>query len=68
MRGNLHLIGRAESRQERGQVMKADRVKRDVTLRDRATGELLARAELTNARVRALIKAYQLAGIEAIAL
>ena len=48
--------------------MKADRVKRDVTLRDRATGELLARAELTNARVRALIKAYQLAGIEAIAL
>jgi hypothetical protein len=48
--------------------MKSDRTKRDVTLRDSATGELLARAELTNARVRALIKAYALAGIEAIAL
>lgn len=68
MRGNLHLIGRAESRQERGHIMRADRIKREITLRDSATGELLARAELTNARVRALIKAYQLAGIEAIAL
>ena len=48
--------------------MKADRIKKDITLRDRATGELLARAELTNARVKALIKAYALAGIEAIAL
>jgi hypothetical protein len=48
--------------------MKSDRVKRDITLRDSATGELLARAELTSARVRALIKAYALAGIEAIAL
>lgn len=48
--------------------MRADRIKREITLRDSATGELLARAELTNARVRALIKAYQLAGIEAIAL
>ncbi len=48
--------------------MMAERVKREITLQDSATGELLARAELTNARVRALIKAYQLAGIEAVAL
>ena len=48
--------------------MKSDRVNRDITLRDSATGELLARAEFTNAKVRALIKAYALAGIEAIAL
>jgi len=68
LEGSLHLISRAESRQERGHIMKADRVKREVTLRDSVTGELLARAELTNARVRALIKAYALAGIEAIAI
>jgi hypothetical protein len=42
--------------------------KREITLRDALTGEELARALLTPSRVKALIRAYSLAGIDAVAL
>ena len=42
--------------------------KREVILRDSLTGEELARALLTPARVKALLRAYSLAGIDAVAI
>lgn len=42
--------------------------KREVILRDGLTGEELARALLTPSRVKALIRAYSLAGIDAVAI
>jgi hypothetical protein len=42
--------------------------KSEVILRDSLTGEELARALLTPSRVKALIRAYSLAGIDAVAL
>ncbi len=45
--------------------MKRDR--QHVRIIDAATGELLGEADLTVTRVRALLKAYAAAGIEAVA-
>ena len=45
--------------------MKRD--KQHVRIVDAATGELLGEADLTITRVRALLKAYAAAGIEAVA-
>jgi len=42
--------------------------KREIILRDCLTGEELARALLTPSRVKALIRAYSLAGIDAVAV
>jgi hypothetical protein len=42
--------------------------KREIILRDSSTGEELARALLTPSRVKALIRAYSLAGIDAVAI
>lgn len=42
-------------------------VKTLTTLRDSSSGEILVMAELTAPRVKALIKAYALAGIVAVA-
>jgi hypothetical protein len=42
--------------------------KRETILRDSSTGEELARALLSPSRVKALIRAYSLAGIDAVAL
>jgi hypothetical protein len=41
--------------------------KQHVRIIDAATGELLGEADLTVTRVRALLKAYAAAGIEAVA-
>lgn len=42
-------------------------IKTPPTLRDSVTGEILVMAELTAPRAKALIKAYALAGIVAVA-
>jgi hypothetical protein len=42
--------------------------KSEIVLRDALTGEELARALLTPSRVKALIRAYSLAGIDAVAV
>jgi hypothetical protein len=43
--------------------MKADRNKYALKIRDTDTGEILAVADMTHARARALVKAYRSAGI-----
>ena len=50
--------------------MKADRTKYITRIKDTHTGEILAMAEMTQARARALVKAYQAAGlfVEAVAI
>jgi hypothetical protein len=42
-------------------------VKTPITLRDSSSGEIIVSADLTAPRVKALIKAYALAGIVAVA-
>lgn len=58
---------RAESR-ERGQKVNT-RTKRHTLIKDTHTGEILAVCELSEARARAIVKAYTLAGlaVEAVA-
>lgn len=66
------VSGRAQSatrgRIKRGQEMSA-RAKTYTRLRDTLTGEIVGEGDLTGARVRAIIKAYALAGltVEAVA-
>jgi hypothetical protein len=43
--------------------MKADRNKYKIKIRNTDTGEVLAVADMTQARARALVKAYRSAGI-----
>jgi len=47
----------------RRQTMKADRNKYKIKIRNTDTGEVLAVADMTQARARALVKAYRSAGI-----
>ena len=53
---------RPDIERERGELM-AGRVKERVTLRLIETGEIVGEGELTQARARAIIKAYALAGL-----
>lgn len=59
---------RPEEKEREGKIM-AGRVKERVTLRIVESGEIVGEGELTQARARAIIKAYALAGllVEAVA-